>query len=139
MAFQVIAEGEPEFGAYVERMKATGVHAAPAAPGDSTAPAAVAAAAPAGASDTTAGAQLFMMKGCVGCHSLDATKPMGIGPNLAGIGRRRFIAAGWLEDTDANLAKWIQHPQVMKPGVIMPDLGVTDAEAQALVAYLRQH
>jgi len=143
MAFQVIAEGPPEFDAYVARLQATGVHAAPVAPGDSAAagaaPAPVAAAAPAGASDTTAGAQLFMMKGCVGCHSLDATKPMGIGPNLAGIGRRRYIAAGWMESTDANLTHWIQHPQLMKPGVIMPELGVTEAEAQALVAYLRQH
>ena len=89
--------------------------------------------------DTVAGSQLFMMKGCVGCHSLNATKPMGIGPNLAGIGRRRYIAAGWLENTDANLAKWIQHPQTVKHGVLMPDLGVTEAEAQSLVAYLRQH
>ena len=39
----------------------------------------------------------------------------------------------------ANLAKWIQHPQTVKHGVLMPDLGVTDAEAQSLVAYLRQH
>jgi cytochrome c oxidase subunit 2 len=64
---------------------------------------------------------------------------MGIGPNLAGIGRRRYIAAGWLEDTDANLAKWIQHPQDVKTGVLMPNLGLTDAEAQTLAAYLRQH
>jgi len=89
--------------------------------------------------DTAAGAQLFMMKGCIGCHSLNATVPMGIGPNLAGIGRRLYIAAGWLENTDANLAKWIQHPQTVKHGVLMPDLGVTDAEAQSLVVYLRQH
>ena len=85
------------------------------------------------------GSQLFMMKGCIGCHSLNATVPMGIGPNLAGIGRRLYIAAGWLENTDANLAKWIQHPQTVKHGVLMPDLGVTDAEAQSLVVYLRQH
>ena len=80
-----------------------------------------------------------MTKGCLGCHSLDATKPMGVGPNLAGIGTRKYIAAGWLENTDANLAKWIQHPQEVKHGVIMPDLGLTDAEAQTLAAYLRQH
>ena len=70
---------------------------------------------------------------------LNATKPMGIGPNLAGIGQRLYIAAGWLKNTDANLANWIQHPQTVKHGVLMPDLGVTPAEAQSLVVYLRQH
>jgi cytochrome c oxidase subunit 2 len=120
MAFQVIAQASDDFDLYVGRMQATGGPVAATAVADT-------------------GAQLFMMKGCIGCHSLDATKPMGIGPNLAGIGRRRYIAAGWLEDTDANLAKWIQHPQGVKPGVMMPELGVTEAEALALVAFLRQH
>ncbi len=152
MAFQVIAQAPDEFDVYVGRMQATAVPvAAPATPvSDSTVARKTAAAAtPLTTStlaatvsvdaDTMAGSQLFMMKGCIGCHSLNATKPMGIGPNLAGIGRRLYIAAGWLENTDANLAKWIQHPQTVKHGVLMPDLGVTDAEAQSLVAYLRQH
>lgn len=152
MAFQVIAQSPADFDAYVGRLQATAVPpAAPAAPTvDSTAvpkptatsgaltTATLAATATADA-DTVAGSQLFMMKGCIGCHSLNATVPMGIGPNLAGIGQRYYIAAGWLENTDANLAKWIQHPQTVKIGVLMPDLGVTDAEAQTLVAYLRQH
>ena len=82
-----------------------------------------------------------MMKGCVGCHSLNATKRRwAIGPEPRRHRRAgTYIAAGWLENTDANLAKWIQHPQTVKHGVLMPDLGLTDAEAQALVAYLRQH
>jgi cytochrome c oxidase subunit 2 len=140
MAFQVIAEAPEAFDSYVSRMQATGVRAAEPVVGAavSVTPVRVAAMVQTGP-DTAVGAQLFMTKGCVGCHSLDATKPMGIGPNLAGIGQRRYIAAGWLEDTDANLARWIQHPQAVKPGVVMPELGLTDAEAQALVAYLRQH
>lgn len=150
MAFQVIAQSPDDFAGYVSRMQASGAPPAPAAPAtDSTGtPAAaapgvttatLAATAPQAGADTTAGAQLFMMKGCIGCHSLNATKPMGIGPNLAGIGTRLYIAAGWLKNTDENLAKWVSHPQEVKHGVLMPDLGVTDAEAQSLVAYLRQH
>ncbi len=151
MAFQVIAQGPSDFDAYVGRMQATGAPvAAPATPmTDSSASTPTAAvpglttttlAATVGAEpDTTAGAQLFLTKACVGCHSLNAMKPMGIGPNLAGIGQRRYIAAGWLKNTDTNLANWIQHPQTVKQGVLMPDLGVTDAEAQSLVVYLRQH
>ena len=140
MAFQVIAEAPDAFDSYVSRMQATGVRAPEPVVGSTVSETPVRVAAMVQADlDTLIGAQLFMSKGCVGCHSLDATKPMGIGPNLAGIGTRRYIAAGWLEDTDANLSRWIQDPQVMKPGVMMPDLGVTEAEAQALVAYLRQH
>ena len=76
---------------------------------------------------------------CAGCHSLDAVNPMKglIGPNLANVGARRYIAAGTLRNTDANLAKWIMDPQEMKEGVGMLDLGLQEPQAAALVAYLR--
>jgi len=144
MAFQVMAQSPAGFEQYIASLKASAPPPA-AAPADSTKPTAVAGTttttlgATTIVADSTQGAQLFMMKGCIGCHSLDATKPMGVGPNLAGIGTRKYIAAGWLENTDQNLARWIQHPQDVKHGVIMPNLGLTDAEAQTLAAYLRQH
>jgi cytochrome c oxidase subunit 2 len=84
------------------------------------------------------GQQLFAMKGCVGCHMVTAVgAPTMVGPNLAGIGSRTMIASGWLPNTDANLARWITNPQAVKVGVLMPNLGLTDDEATALVAYLR--
>jgi cytochrome c oxidase subunit II len=88
-----------------------------------------------------AGEKLFSAKGCVGCHSLnavDAPKGM-IGPNLANIGARSYIGAGSFKNTDENLSRWIQNPQAMKQGVLMPNLGVTPEEAKSLVAYLRAH
>ena len=87
------------------------------------------------------GEKLFMSKGCVGCHSLQAVNaPKGmIGPNLANVGARSYIAAGTLKNTDENLARWIQNPQAIKKGVLMPNLGVSPTEAQALVAFLRAH
>lgn len=94
------------------------------------------------AADSTAdalvreGQGLFLTKGCVGCHSMYPAMPL-IGPNLHHVGSRSHIAAGTLENTDANLARWIQDPQAWKTGVLMPNLGITDAEAAALVAYLR--
>jgi cytochrome c oxidase subunit 2 len=88
-----------------------------------------------------AGEKLFLRKGCVGCHSLTAVNaPKGmIGPNLANVGARSFIGAGSFKNTDENLARWIQNPQAMKEGVLMPNLGVTAEEAKSLVAYLRAH
>jgi cytochrome c oxidase subunit 2 len=88
-----------------------------------------------------AGEKLFLSKGCVGCHSLQAVNaPKGmVGPNLANVGARSYIAAGTLKNTDENLARWIRNPQAIKKGVLMPNLGVSETEAQALVAFLRAH
>ncbi len=77
----------------------------------------------------------------MGCHSLnayDAPKGM-IGPNLANVGARTYIGAGTLQNTDENLARWIQNPQVIKQGVLMPNLGVNPEDAKALATYLRAH
>jgi cytochrome c oxidase subunit 2 len=88
-----------------------------------------------------AGEKLFTAKGCVGCHSLNAfNAPTGmIGPNLANVGARTYIGAGTLKNTDENLARWIQNPQLIKQGVLMPNLGVKPDEARSLVAFLRAH
>ena len=52
-----------------------------------------------------------------------------------------MIGAGWLENTDENLAHWIQDPEQFKQGTMMgtamANMKITDAEAQALVAFLR--
>jgi cytochrome c1 len=37
------------------------------------------------------------------------------------------------------MARWIQNPQAIKKGVLMPNLGVAEPEARALVAFLRAH
>jgi cytochrome c oxidase subunit 2 len=78
-------------------------------------------------------------KYCVGCHSVSAVNaPKGmVGPNLARVGARKYIAAGTLLNTDENLARWIQDPQALKEGVLMPNLGVKPDEARRLVAYFR--
>jgi cytochrome c oxidase subunit II len=87
------------------------------------------------------GEKLFLTKGCVACHSLQAVNaPKGmVGPNLANIGSRSYLAAGTLRNTDENLARWIRDPQGIKKGVLMPNLGLSEPEAQALAAYLRAH
>ncbi|MEI2720224.1 MAG: cytochrome c oxidase subunit II [Gemmatimonadales bacterium] len=96
---------------------------------------------PAVAADPKAaeGEKLFAAKGCIGCHSLNSVgTPKGmIGPNLAGVGVRKNIAGGWLPNTDENLHRWIKTPQLVKTGVLMQVPEMTDAEVDALVAYLR--
>ena len=86
-----------------------------------------------------AGMKLFQTKGCIGCHTSSAMTPMKgmVGPNLSGIGSRKMIAAGWLPNTDENLKRWLHDPQAVKKGVGMIVPKLTDAEVNALVAYLR--
>ncbi|HEX6644363.1 MAG TPA: cytochrome c oxidase subunit II [Gemmatimonadales bacterium] len=165
MAFHVAATSPEEFDAYITGLRRTGTPV----PADTTAPAAPSAAsrevtttslaaqqparqdsAPAAAPDTGAaapagavaqGAEIFRGRGgCIGCHTLDATsKAKMIGPNLANVGSRRYIAAGTLLNTDENLARWIQDPQAIKHGVLMQNMGLTLEQARAVAAYLRTH
>jgi cytochrome c oxidase subunit 2 len=104
------------------------------APRDSVPPPPPAAPAPGSVEE---GAKLFAQRGCVACHSINATKPMGIGPNLANIGSRRYLAAGMLQNTDENLARWIKDPQAIKHGVLMANLGLTMEQARSVAGYLR--
>jgi len=82
------------------------------------------------------GQALYTAKGCAGCHSMYPALPL-TGPNLHHIGSRSHVAAGTLVNTDENLARWIKDPQGWMRGVLMPNLGLTDDETKALVAYLR--
>ena len=165
MSFRVMAQEPADFEAWVKHMQSLGpksVAVAPTpAPAESLqtrtasaggtvqeqgkAPQVQAPAVPAPSSPAdslyAAGEKLFTLKGCVGCHSLQAYQaPNGmIGPNLANVGSRTWIAAGTLKNTPENLVHWIRFPQTVKEGVKMPNLGVTEAEATALAAFLRAH
>ena len=166
MAFRVRAQTPDEFQSWVAHMQTlTAKPAAAASPADSVHTATAGAVVPvapaqgkqdaaqraAGKDSSAAGAapdpayaageKLFQAKGCVGCHSLNAVNaPKGmIGPNLANVGARSYIGAGSFKNTDETLARWIQNPQAMKKGVLMPNLGVTPEEAKSLVAFLRAH
>ena len=148
MAFRIKAQTPEEFqawAAHMQTLKATPLTPPappPAAPRPGAAPEqGPPAPPPAVAAAETEGEKLFLSKGCVGCHALNAfNAPTGmIGPNLANVGARTYIGAGTLKNTDENLARWIQNPQLIKQGVLMPNLGVKPDEARSLVAFLRAH
>jgi len=87
--------------------------------------------------DAQRGAQLFQQGACVGCHTIRGTNAAGtVGPDLTHFGSRRTVAAGMLDSNPQNLNRWIQDPQGVKTGAKMPNLGLSDADAEALAAYL---
>jgi cytochrome c2 len=75
--------------------------------------------------------------GCGACHVISGLPGATgkVGPPLDGFAERVFIA-GQLPNTPENLVRWIRSPQVIEPGTAMPDLGVTEANARDIAAYL---
>lgn len=83
------------------------------------------------------GREVFLTRGCTACHTIEGTPAVGvIGPNLTLFGRRNSIAAGLLDNTPENLREWISDPPAVKPGALMPSLGLNDDELEAVAAYL---
>jgi cytochrome c len=78
--------------------------------------------------------------GCGGCHQIsDVDEATGrVGPSLHDLEDRRYIA-GTLPNTPDDLIRWIEDPQGVQPGTLMPNLGVTDQAARDIAAYLYEH
>ena len=83
------------------------------------------------------GKHVFETTACVNCHAVGGTNGTGrFGPDLTHLMSRRTIAAGAAENTPENLRLWIQKPDSIKPGSLMPAMKLNDAELDALVRYL---
>jgi cytochrome c len=75
--------------------------------------------------------------GCGSCHQVPGVPgAVGrVGPSLADLGARSHIA-GILPNDAANLVRWVRFPQQVKPGSLMPELGVSEGDAAHIAAYL---
>lgn len=83
-----------------------------------------------------AGEQAFM-RSCAGCHAVNGTNARGqSGPDLTHFGSRLSLGANTLENTPENLSRWLQDPQEVKPGNLMPNSKLDQATINQLVAYL---
>jgi cytochrome c oxidase subunit 2 len=84
-----------------------------------------------------AGRRVFESTSCVNCHAVGGTNGTGrFGPDLTHLMSRRTIAAGAAENTIENLRLWIQNPDAIKPGSLMPAMKLSDEDLDALVRYL---
>ncbi len=89
--------------------------------------------------DAQAGETLIQQKGCGGCHVIPGVPGAEgvIGPKLAGVASRTTLAGGAVPNNSPDdLKNWIEHPDTVKPGTSMPNLGLTDQQATRIVAYL---
>jgi cytochrome c oxidase subunit 2 len=76
---------------------------------------------------------------CSACHAVDPSLAAGpaIGPNLAHFASRSTFAGAMFDNNEANLRAWLADPPGVKPGATMPDVGLTQEQIDALVAYLQ--
>ncbi len=85
------------------------------------------------------GEALFLERGCAVCHTVRGTPAAGtLGPDLTHVGSRVSIGAGILPNNAGALAGWILDSHRVKPGNLMPRMGVySGAELERVVDYLR--
>jgi cytochrome c oxidase subunit II len=84
-----------------------------------------------------AGRHVFESQACVNCHTISGTIAKGtFGPDLTHLMSRATIAAGAADNTPDNLRSWIQDPNTLKPGALMPAMQLSSQETDEVVAYL---
>ena len=90
-------------------------------------------------SAAAAGRQVFLHNACVNCHAVSGTIANGrFGPDLTHLASRDTIASGAIANTPANLRKWIDNPDSIKPGSLMPSMHLSPRELDDITAYLSQ-
>ncbi len=88
------------------------------------------------AGEAAGGKAIYARSACVGCHTIRGVSAGVLGPDLTHFGSRTTLAAGTLPNTPDAVAAWLRDPAALKPGAKMPGLGLTEAEARAVAAYL---
>lgn len=87
--------------------------------------------------DPEQGRLLLRQFGCGTCHRIPgvADAQGNVGPPLDGVARRVYLA-GVVPNTPDGMTRWIRTPRAFDPRTAMPDLGVSEAHARDMVAYL---
>ena len=87
--------------------------------------------------DVSEGRKVFETTACINCHTVAGTVADGrFGPDLSHLMSRETLAAGATSNTRENLRLWIQNPEAIKPGALMPAMNLTDKELDEVTAYL---
>ena len=59
-----------------------------------------------------------------------------MGPSLNKVATRTTIASGIYPNDPEHLKAWIKNAPAKKPGSLMPNMNLSDADVEALVAFL---
>jgi cytochrome c oxidase subunit 2 len=83
------------------------------------------------------GKAVFQAQSCINCHTVRGTPARGTyAPDLTHLMSRRTLASGMGPNTPEDLRRWVDDPQKVKPGCLMPAFGLNDRERDLVVSYL---
>ncbi len=83
------------------------------------------------------GRELFERSACRSCHTIAGTASDGrFGPDLTHLMSRDTLAAGVIPNNRENLRQWIRDPGSFKPYCLMPAMGFSESELDAVTDYL---
>jgi cytochrome c len=87
--------------------------------------------------DPEHGRALAKAKGCAGCHDIPGVNGANgsVGPALSAFSHRVYIA-GVLSNTPAHLHQWLLDPPAIDSKTAMPNVGLSDPEANDIAAFL---
>jgi cytochrome c oxidase subunit 2 len=118
MLLRVYVQSREDFVAWVQEQR----QMARTGPGDST---------------VSEGRKIFEGVACINCHTVAGTPANGrFGPDLTHLMSRETIASGAVPNTPENLRRWIENPDALKPGCLMPPMGLNNQQLDAVAAYL---
>jgi cytochrome c oxidase subunit II len=84
-----------------------------------------------------AGRRIFETEACMNCHTIRGTAATGrFGPDLTHLMSRDTIASGAAPLNKQTLRQWIEEPDSIKPGALMPAMKLSDQQLDDLTAYL---
>jgi cytochrome c oxidase subunit II len=87
--------------------------------------------------EVRAGRDVFQSTACINCHTVRGTPANGLfGPDLTHLMSRSTLGAGVAPNTPEHLREWIDDPDALKPGALMPAMKLSRADLDQLVAYL---
>ncbi|MGA2538219.1 MAG: cytochrome c oxidase subunit II [Terracidiphilus sp.] len=121
MLLRVYAQSPEDFSAWVQQQRRPAVQDFPGNPA------------------AAEGQAVFMRNACINCHAISGTAATGrFGPDLTHLASRDTIASGAFQNTAENLRKWVDNPNSMKPGSLMPSMHLNDHDLEVITTYLTQ-
>ena len=85
----------------------------------------------------TEGRRIFETTACVNCHTVSGTVAHGrFGPDLTHLMSRDTLASGAAPNIRRYLRLWIQNPDSIKPGALMPAMNLDNQDLDQVTAYL---
>ncbi|MCD0499852.1 c-type cytochrome [Achromobacter sp. MY14] len=87
--------------------------------------------------DAVRGRQWISEYGCLACHAVPSIRgpASSVGPPLGNVGRQAYLT-GLLPNTPQNLVRWLMDPPAINARTAMPNVGLSQAEAEDIAAFL---